>query len=72
MQLRDSGIIDVIDVRLAPEASRDSLQGRRSAIELLAALDAAELAGDRLQATALIEQIYAVMDANHALIAQDG
>ena len=52
-------------------ASSGNHQDHRSTAELCAALDAAELAGDRLQAIAVIEQIYAVMDAGHALVALD-
>ena len=71
MQLRDSGINDVIDLSQAGGAACGSRQDQRSTAELLAALDAAELTGDHLRAIALIEQIYAAMDACHAMAALD-
>ena len=69
MQLRDSGINNVVDVSQAGDASCGRRQDHRSTAELLAALDAAELAGDRPRAIALIEQIYAALDRGHAMAA---
>ena len=66
MQLRDSGINNVVDVSQAGDASCERRQDRRSTAELLAALDAAELAGDRPRAIALIDQIYAALDLDQA------
>lgn len=67
MQRRNIETNNSVYISQAGDASCSSCHGQRPKAELLAALDAAQLAGDRLQAVALIEQIYAVLDIGHAM-----
>ena len=72
VQLRHSEIKNVVYMNQACNVPSDIRQDQRSSVELLAALDAAQLAGNYPQAVALIEQIYAIMDTDHAMTAQAG
>ncbi len=71
MQLRDIESDDSAYTSQAGDALYGGRQDRQLWAKLLAALDAAQMEDDRLQAIALIERIYAVMDTGHAMRAQD-
>ena len=71
MQLRDAEIESPLYTNQAGNASYISRQNQPSRVILLAALDAAQLAGDRSKAMALIELIYSSMDTDYAATEQD-
>ena len=71
VQLRDAVIESQIHTGRAGNAPGNIHQDQPSRLALLAALDAAQLAGNRARAIALIEQIYSLIDADCAAAEQD-